>query len=86
MSDVLGDKLTELAEGVLTDLLEERKRPTPEDEKAGALDQQIAAIKTIGTLYIALKRIGKHGNEDDGDVPISMRAMRERLRTVGAGE
>lgn len=68
----LGDKLTQLANGVLDELLRD----------PGSLEQRMDAIKVIGTLHLGLKKIsGKMAEEDDPN-GASLRAIRERVKAA----
>jgi hypothetical protein len=76
-NDQLGDKLVQLAEGVLDDLNAGQGDTKP------SLDQRIDGLKAVGSLYLGLKKHIKEPEPDD-DTP-SLRAMRERVR-VAEGE
>ncbi len=66
----LGDKLTQLAESVLDDLL------TGESP----LDQRIDGLKAVGALYLGLKKHIK--GEEPPDDDSSLRAIRERVKAA----
>lgn len=71
----LGPKLSQLAEGILDELLE------PASDVA--LDQKIDALKAIGTLHLGLARLAGKKKDDDGEEEgFSMLEFRRRMRAT----
>jgi len=74
----LGDKLTQLAEVVLDEMLDTDGEPT-------SLEQRIDAIKAIGSLYLGLRRVNGKVPEE-ADEPSGLPAMRKRIQEAEKGK
>lgn len=75
-NDDLGDKLKQLAMGVLDDLLD-----VSGDKMS--LDARIDAIKVIGNLHLGLRRVGDKVPSPDEDAGPTFLDMRARVDAAG---
>lgn len=73
--DEIGNKLNQLAERILDEILESGNGTT--------LDQQIDVLKAVGTLHLGMKKINAKLSPDDDEGAASVPAMRAKLKSVG---